>query len=78
MRTVYIRDPDTNSAAVLYGSVSGDDVRIVTTFPIEPLTEQSLRDRLAEPTRYRYNYAPADALPGSHFDGTIQVLGSAL
>lgn len=78
MRTAYIMDPMTNSTALLYGSVSGDEVRIVTAFPIGPLTAQSARDRLAEPARYRYNYAPDDAQPGSHFEGTIQLLTSAL
>ncbi|WP_222438827.1 hypothetical protein [Rhodococcus sp. BP22] len=77
MRTVYIRDPMSNSTALLYGSVSGDDVQIVTAFPIGPMTAQSVQDRLAEPTRHRYNYAPVDAQPGSHFDGTVQVLTSA-
>lgn len=77
MRTVYIRDRMTNSTALLYGSVSGDDVQIVTAFPIGPMTSQSVQDRLAEPARYRYNYAPVDAQPGSHFDGTVQVLTPA-
>ncbi|WP_141215868.1 hypothetical protein [Rhodococcus sp. WWJCD1] len=77
MRTVYIRDRMTDSTALLYGSVSGDDVQIVTAFPVGPITSQSVQDRLAEPARYRYNYAPADAEPGSHFDGTVQVVTSA-
>ncbi|KJV03881.1 hypothetical protein VF34_00698 [Rhodococcus sp. PML026] len=76
MRTVHIGGPTANSTALLYGSVSGDDVQIVTAFPIGRLTAQSARNRLAEPTRYRYNYAPADAQPGSHFDGTVHVLAS--
>ncbi|WP_155288554.1 hypothetical protein [Rhodococcoides fascians] len=76
MRTVYMGDPTANSTALLYGSVSGDDVQIVTAFPVGPFTAQSARNRLAEPTRYRYNYAPADAQPGSHFGGTVQVLAS--
>ncbi|ORI21145.1 hypothetical protein [Rhodococcus sp. 1168] len=76
MRTVYVCDPVTNSTALLYGSVAGDDVRIVTAFPSGPLTAQSARDRLLEPARYRYNYSPADAEPGSHFEGTIEVLTS--
>ncbi len=77
MRTVYIRDRITDSTALLYGSVSGDDVRIVTAFPIGPMTSQSVQDRLAEPARYRYNYAPPDAEAGSHFDGTVEVVTSA-
>ncbi|MCZ4080304.1 hypothetical protein O1W68_20355 [Rhodococcus sp. H36-A4] len=78
MRTVCIRDPMTNSTALLYGSFSGDDIQIVTAFPIGPLTARAAQDRLAEPARYRYNYAPADAQPGSQFEGTIQLLTSAL
>lgn len=77
MRTVYVRDRITNSTALLYGSISGDDVQIVSAFPIGPMTSQSVQDRLAEPARYRYNYAPADAEPGSHFDGAVQVVTSA-
>ncbi|CAH0230591.1 hypothetical protein [Rhodococcoides fascians] len=76
MRTVYLRDRMTNSTALLYGSVSGDDIQIVTAFPIGPMTSQSVQDRLAEPARYRYNYAPVDAESGSHFDGTVEVLTS--
>lgn len=77
MRTVYIRYPKTNSTALLYGSVSAGSIQIVTTFPVGQMTEQSAQDRLAAPTRYRYNYAPCDVLPGSHFDGTTQVLASS-
>ncbi|MDI9927406.1 hypothetical protein [Rhodococcus sp. IEGM 1341] len=77
MRTVYICDRMTDSTALVYGSVSGDDVQIVTAFPIGPMTSQSVQDRLAEPARYRYNYAPPDAEPGSHFDGTVQLVTSA-
>ncbi|OZF01499.1 hypothetical protein CH300_17805 [Rhodococcus sp. 15-1154-1] len=74
MRTVYVCDPATNSTALLYGSVEGDDVRIVTAFPSGPLTAQSARDRLLEPARYRYKHAPTDAEPGSDFEGAIHEL----
>nr|WP_296777435.1 hypothetical protein [Rhodococcus sp. (in: high G+C Gram-positive bacteria)] len=78
MRSVYVCDDVTNLTALLYGSVSGDDVQIVTAFPIGSLTMQSARDRLSEPARYRYNYAPPDAQPGSHFEGTMHQLKFAL
>ncbi|WP_052067843.1 hypothetical protein [Rhodococcoides fascians] len=74
MRTVYVRDLATESTALLYGSVAGDDIRIVTAFPSGPLTVQSARDRLNEPGRYRYNFAPPDAEPGGHFGGTTHEL----
>lgn len=74
MRTVYVRDSVTNSTALLYGSVDGDDVQIVTAFPSGPLPAQSARDRIAEPARYRYNFAPPEAKPGSHFEGTTHEL----
>lgn len=78
MRTVYLHDPVTDSAAVVYGSISGDDVQIVTTFATKPLTSESLLDRRKEPPQYRYNVAPDDAEPGSCFDGTTEELKLSL
>jgi hypothetical protein len=78
MRTAYIHNPETNSTAVMYGSVNGEDVRIVSAFPIQPITEEWARARLREPTRYRYNFAPSGAPPGSDFIGTTEELKSSV
>lgn len=76
MRTVYVADPGSGSTAVVYGLVTSSRTQIVSTFPVQPLTQEWARTRLSEPTRYRFNYAPPTAPPGSAFDGSTEVLVS--
>lgn len=76
MRTVYVADPGSGSTAVVYGLVTSSTAQIVSTFLVQPLTEEWARTRLSEPTRYRFNYAPPTAPPGSAFDGSTEVLVS--
>ncbi|MBY6676500.1 hypothetical protein HQ314_06190 [Rhodococcus sp. BP-332] len=76
MRTVYVADPGSGSTAVVYGLVTSSRIQIVSTFPVQPLTQEWARTRLSEPTRYRFNYAPPTASPGSAFDGSTEVLVS--
>lgn len=65
MRTVYVSNPMTHATAVVYGVVTGDRAQIVSTFPVGPLDEEFVRGWLTKPMRYRYNYAPPRAEPGS-------------
>lgn len=74
MRTVYVCDPAIGQTAVVYGLVTGTDAQVVSTFPVQPLTAEWARGRISEPTRYRYNFAPLKATPGSAFDGSTEVL----
>lgn len=74
VRTVFVADPRSRTTAVVYGAITGSSVRLVTTFPFGPLTSDWVTRRLAEPARYRFNYAPPGASPGSVFDGHTEII----
>lgn len=78
MRTVFVSNAGRTATAAVYGSVTDGVVKLVSAFPVKGFSAEYVVERLAGPTRYRYNYAPPGASPGSEFDGELDVLICAL
>ncbi|GGF99473.1 hypothetical protein GCM10007304_11670 [Rhodococcoides trifolii] len=74
MRTVFVSNAGRNATAAVYGSVTDGVVQLVSAFPVKGFSAEYVVERLAGPTRYRYNYSPPGALPGSEFDGELDIL----